>query len=700
MSAKLNARWIYGVLVVLALLAGSLGCGQLGGAPTAQPEAAKPTPTAETARPTPTEPVITTINGPEGMVLTLEGEALTENAEVTLEVLTESDLSTADTPFEAVGPEFRVGFGEGEQIGGIILTVPLSILRRLQIPPEPYVHAAWARPDMGLPSMVGVLLDEEMDLASMPIVGPGRYQIVQILQPDSAAVEPLAWQPLAVPSYWQQSCGWCSTTTITDVAGYHEGAWPSGGYGGVWGESSQWYLAGLGGQACPRGFFFHWLLKAGGYTTPEDVKQDFSNGNAEVIIWNWMGLRIALDETEYYDTVDAPDIPYSEYYSSQLEYANALFSFFHAYVETNVWGQNGGRRPVAWGSALAHHSRVITGSDGENLFFNNPSSGSLNDSKSWDAYQQEVIASVLPDAEGTEIIDTAIFYADPRPASERRGVLWLTQWSESREGSLVLRRGEAGTPAAYWHWDGADAHDYGYYFENLIGDLPADPTFDAQFKAFTPDDVVEYGFAVRSITDSNYDFVVKTELFSETGKVQTISFPDRDATVNGGGRADIYPAGSFPIGDLDPGPYRLKFTLSQGGVVQDVKYVFFQLAPRGYILQIPIGVLKQNALCRKGPGTAYSVVTGFETGQQLILVGVDVERRWGKFEAEVSGNKFQCWISLNLVETGDITNIPVLAAPILETQPVCQREASQEICTAAGGTWKFTLAGVGYCECP
>jgi hypothetical protein len=348
---------------------------------------------------------------------------------------------------------------------------------------------------------------------------------------------------------------------------------------------------------------------------------------------------------------------------------------------------------VAWGSSLAGHSRTITGSDPETLFFNNPSSGSFNDSKSWYAYQQEVLASVESDADKAEVIDTVVFYADPRPASERRGVLWLEPWSNSREGSIVLRRGETGNPAAaYWHWDGSLTHDYGYFYEDLLGGLPADPTFDVQFKALTTDDLVEYGFAVRSISDADYDFVVRTELFSKGGEVQSVSLPDQDATVIAGGRADIFPASSFPIGGLPPGLYHLKFTLSQGGVVQDVKYVFFQLAPLIYEIEIPIGILKQNALCRKGPGTAYDVVTGFEAMQQLSLLGVNAERTWGKFEAEVSGSRFSCWISLSLTDLQGDAGVPVLAPPplpITPTLPACTQYTTPQICAQHGDlcTW-------------
>lgn len=698
MRAKLSARSIRPILVLLVLLAGSLACTECGPSPD-QPSAAEPTPTTMPEASTPTETKITTIEGPEGLVVTLEGEAISEGANPILEMLPDSGLSTEGTPFGKVGPGFRVGFGEGDQTGGIVLKVPFDLLPEFGTPPDPYRFAAWAMPDRGYPSLVGLLIDEDARLVSLPIVGAGMYQIIQIASP---AAELVVHQPLAVPTYWQAPCGWCSTTAITDVAAYHEGAWPSGGYGGTWGESSPWYLAGLGGQSCPRGYFFHWLLKAGGYSAPADVKDSFINGNAEVIIWNWKAAK--MDEWELELASDFHfGTGYSEaeeYILSRLEYAVSLFQFFHAYVEANVWGLNGDRRPVAWGSALAGHSRVITGSDGESFFFNNPSSGSLNDSKSWAAYQQEIIAGILPDAEETEIIDTAVFYAEPRPATERRGVLWLTPWLESREGSIILRRGEEGTPVAYWHFDGDDGHAYGYYYEDLIGDLPADPELGAQFKAFTPDDVVEYGFAVRSISDASYGFSVRTELFSDAGKVTTLNFPEQAATVNSGGRAEIYPAGSFKIGGLNPGTYRLRFTLLQGGVVQDVKHVFFRLAERGYTPQLPHGTLKQNALCRRGPATSYGVVTGFEAGRLLSLVGVNPERTWGLFEAEVSGNKFQCWISLNLLELEGEASVPVYAAPPPEAASVCQSDMSQESCAAAGGTWKFTLAGTGYCECP
>jgi hypothetical protein len=88
------------------------------------------------------------------------------------------------------------------------------------------------------------------------------------------------------------------------------------------------------------------------------------------------------------------------------------------------------------------------------------------------------------------VIDTVVFHANPRPASERRAVLWLRQKGDSQNGSIILRRGAAGDLEAYWLWDGALGHEYSYYDQDLMGDLPVDDTLDVKFKAFTEFDKV------------------------------------------------------------------------------------------------------------------------------------------------------------------------------------------------------------------
>ncbi len=121
-----------------------------------------------------------------------------------------------------------------------------------------------------------------------PIVGAGKYQVFKMHLTSTACCNSWAiFDPLAVPTYQQRTPAWCSPTAMTDLANYHQGIWPAGDLASNWGESSNYYLAGKAGQPFNSGYFFHWLLGAGGYTVPSNVKQSFSNGNAEVIIWNW-----------------------------------------------------------------------------------------------------------------------------------------------------------------------------------------------------------------------------------------------------------------------------------------------------------------------------------------------------------------------------------------------------------------------------
>jgi hypothetical protein len=384
------------------------------------------------------------------------------------------------------------------------------------------------------------------------------------------------------------------------------------------------------------------------------------------------------------------------YINSRLEYAEELFTAFRSFVEWNVWGEH---RPVAWGSSLAVHSRTITGSDGTSLYYNDPGSGSWNQTISWEAYHQEIMISLF--AEKTEIIDTVIFIAEPRPADQRRAVLWLLPWTENNEGSIVLRQGPEGTPAAYWRWDGTDNRDYGYYYQDLTGGLPTDPVFDVAFRAVTYQDVIEYGYAVRSISDGDYDYSVLPELFGQNGKVD-VGLHGQATSVASGQRADHFHAGSFQIANLDPGLYRLKFTLFQGNIVQDVKYVFFTMEPHG-ILPNPSLKVIAPAFCRKGPGSLYEVVTGFEVGQELSLVGFNPERTWGKFEASSGAFTFQCWVSLNMVEIREGMDAPILQPPPLATASptvlACSQYTTPQTCAQhTECIWDLLLVGGGFCK--
>jgi len=681
LSNKIVVRLL---LFTIMLVTSSFSCC---GAPV-PPEPVDENKTLESIQPTATNSTFSIINGPEGVTLNIDEGALPDESGVKMEVLEASTLPWEETPFEPAGPQYQLVLGEGEQQGGITMTIPLP---ESQDPARRYVYAAWVQPGQGAPSLVGAIVRDKQ--VTFPIIGAGKYQLIKILHYDELAKLFDEMEPLSVPSYPQMTPDWCSPTALTNLAGYHQGAWPVGGYGSVWGESSNWFLAGKAGQPFDSGYFFHWLLGAGGYNAPSDVKQSFMDGNAIVLIWNWKAFKIDPE------ILNGPTFFLKEWYiNSRLEYAAELFTAFRSFVEGNLWGGVEYRRPVAWGSSLAGHSRTITGSDGTNLYYNDPSSGSWNQSKSWDAYYQEIITSLT--AEKTEVIDTVIFVAEPRPANQRRAVLWLLPWTENREGSIILRQGTEGTPAAYWRWDGQINRNYGYYYQDLTGSLPTDPVLDTAFRAITYKDVVEYGYSVRSISEGDYDYSVLPELYNENGKVNVI-LHGQATSVASGQRVDLFPAGSFLIANLEPGLYQLKFTLFQGNIVQDVKYVYFNLWPNS-LFKLPSAVVSSEAFCRQGPGSIYPVVTGFEPGQELSLVGLNPERTWGKFEATSGVYEFQCWVSLSLVDILDEMDVPILVPPPLPTAEPTANYCSQFITPQTCGqhvecSWD-RLVGSGACK--
>ena len=672
-------------LVILLLLMAILSCTLTqGGSEGGDEPPEDPTPTAAAASTFPEEDV--TVSEPGGAVLTVAAGALSDDAEVAVENIGEGVPFASGSPFSAASPEYMVELGDADQVGSILMSVPLNVGAKQAAVNPSYVYLAWTEPTGGTPSVVGVLVEE--DTAIFPIVGKGKYQVFKLIAHESLVDLISLYDPLAVPTYPQRTPAWCSPTAMTNVVNYHQGGWPVGGFGAVWGESSNWFLAGKAGQPFNSGYFFHWLLGAGGYTVPSDVKQSFSDGNAEVIIWNW--------KAAVYFGFDPQSMTFG--FHTDYDFADALFDAYQAYVESFVWGINSPRRPVAWGSSLAGHSRTITGSNGTDYYYNDPGSGSLNSTRSWADYRQTVMDSFT--GPKIEVIDTLVFYAEPRPANARRGVIWLLpRKDDGFPGSVALIAGDTGMPATDWQWDGDLGHENGYYHEDLRGILPTDPVFDSQFEAMDYNDEIEYGFAVFNISRVTYDYHVDIVLQNENFSVLE-NVGKFDVSVAPGLRANLFPADSFRLFDLPPGLFTLKFVLLQGGVYQDVKYVQFRVAESDLMVLNPQGVLIQNAFCRKGPDPVFDDVTAFAAGTELDLVGVNSERTWGKFEALINEITFQCWISLTAVEVTGGENAPVLVSPLLPEPagPVCVSTLDRSACNEAGGT--FVLGTTPFCQCP
>ena len=210
--------------------------------------------------------------------------------------------------------------------------------------------------------------------------------------------------------------------------------------------------------------------------------------------------------------------------------------------------------------------------------------------------------------------------------------------------------------------------------------------------------MIEYGYSVKSISDGEYAYSVLPELFNDYGQVN-VRLHAQALSVSSGKHVNSYPAGSFSIASLDPGLYRLKFTLFQGNLVQDVKYIFFRIEPHG-VLPMPHFRIKSPAFCREGPSNVYPVVTGFEAGQDLGLVGTNPERTWGKFETTMNAITFQCWVSLDMVDIPDALIVPTLEfKPIPTVTPTpdyCSQFTTPQACsTHPECTWdRLVVPGV------
>ena len=674
-------------LVILLLLLTILACsltqqGTDGG--DEPPE--EPAPTATEA---PTFPEADmTFSEPGGAELAIAAGALSTEAEVVVEDIGEGVPFAGGSPMSPASAEYLVEFGDAQQIGEIRMTIPKNDNAKQAAVEGPFVYLVWTEPEGSTPSVVGARVVE--DKIQFPIVGAGKYQVFKILHHGALMEMVSIYDPLAVPTYQQRTPAWCSPTAMTNLANYHQGGWLTSGFGAVWGESSNWYLAGKAGQPFDEGYFFHWLLGAGGYTVPSDVKQSFSNGNAEVIIWNWKAaVWFGFD-------------PLGEGFGYHTDYvfADYLFDAFQAYVESFVWGINGPRRPVAWGSSLAGHSRTLTGSNGTEYYYNDPGSGTLNSSKTWADYRQEIMASFT--GPKIEVIDTVVFYAEPRPTNARRGVIWLyPRRDDGWPGSVTLIDGDTGMPATNWHWDGSGGHERGYYHEDLRGVLPTDPLFDSQFKALDYMDEVEFGFGIFNISTLAYDFHVDVVLQNENFSVLE-NVGKFDATVSPGTRVEFNPAARFGLFNKPPGLYTIKYVLLQNGVYQDVKYVQFRLAGSDLAVIDPHILLTKNAFCRIGPDPFFDDMTAFVAGTSLDLVGVNSERTWGKVEATVNEIKFQCWIALTSGEAEGEDLVPVLMSPAFPEEepagPVCVSTLDRTECNDAGGT--FIVGAAPYCQCP
>lgn len=376
--------------------------------------------------------------------------------------------------------------------------------------------------------------------------------------------------PLTAPNYWQETCCWCNLASLTNGAQYHHGRWPSGGLGSTWGETSLWYLAGRGQQPHDIAYFWETTLRAvkmlDANEVPDAFPLTYRNQYLEFNNWLWNSRN--------------PD-----------DWADR-WQEFKEYVESVLWGTREpglAPRPVVLGW---HHTRLITGSDGTNVYLNDPG-GAQYFVFPWERLRQQVIDKIadLSDEDlERQGYGTLIFLTPPRPEKERRGALWLLENNAQHQGALVLRR--SADILATWHWGGNAGHSDGCYFQGE--ELPSHPRFGVSFTV-QPGAELEYQFYVQNTSFESREYSVLVELLrgEDPAALLLVSkpsiHPHLHENIQLGGRPygpqesatctqEGPYTGSFDAAQLAGGDYTLKFILYQDSTVQDVKYLSFAVA--------------------------------------------------------------------------------------------------------------------------
>jgi len=113
------------------------------------------------------------------------------------------------------------------------------------------------------------------------------------------------------------------------------------------------------------------------------------------------------------------------------------------------------------------------------------------------------------------------------------------------------------------------------------------------------------------------------------------------------------------------------------------------------------GSLKENVVCRLGPGNYYDSATAFPTGTEFEILGrSELHLPLWLFIEELT-LKFRCWVFSERADyEWDPQFIPTVIADPTPTPIVCSSKLNEEDCGKAGGAWTMPVTGGSYyCKC-
>ncbi|NIS80990.1 MAG: hypothetical protein GTO14_12465 [Anaerolineales bacterium] len=129
---------------------------------------------------------------------------------------------------------------------------------------------------------------------------------------------------------------------------------------------------------------------------------------------------------------------------------------------------------------------------------------------------------------------------------------------------------------------------------------------------------------------------------------------------------------TFPERWYGPDPIEVELTLGLAPITSEVNfgwdYQFLPPPPTPAAAtptptpEFPIATFLQNANCRRGPGTTYTIVTSMLEGQDTFIEGSNQDNTW--WWIRIPQSLAHCWIADSVVSiTGPITELPVIPAP-------------------------------------
>ncbi len=101
----------------------------------------------------------------------------------------------------------------------------------------------------------------------------------------------------------------------------------------------------------------------------------------------------------------------------------------------------------------------------------------------------------------------------------------------------------------------------------------------------------------------------------------------------------------------------------------------------------------QNANCRKGPGTAYNIVTSFEQGKQVQATGRNDQSTW--VYLAVPGTTASCWVAVSTLDPNvGLDSLPVVPTPPLPDTPATFSDKASCVIKLKSLSVKLTWADV------